>query len=235
MENNNDLLLLNNVHSGYGDVPIIQGASLKVCDGEIVALLGRNGVGKTTLLKTIMGILPIKDGEILFDNNSLKGKKSYQIARYGIGYVPQGREVFANLTVRENLEAGGALRKGRKIPEMIFDYFPRLKERLSQKAGSLSGGEQQMLAVGRAMAGEPKILLLDEPTEGIQPSIVDAIQDIIIAINKETKLTIIVVEQNLSFVLGMAERYYVMEKGSIVDEGIVDESTEDKVQSYLTV
>lgn len=228
-------LVVRDLHTYYGDSHILQGLNISIQPGEVVALLGRNGVGKTTFFKTLIGILPIGGGDIIFDGTSLKGLKQHMIARRGIGYVPQGREVFADLTIKENLLVGCMAAKTNKIPEAIFEYFPILKERLSQKAGTLSGGQQQMLAIGRALACNPRLLLLDEPTEGIQPNIVDDISGIIKRINKELNLSIIVVEQNLDFAYNTAERFYIMEKGQIVDEGKIDENSAAIIEKHLTI
>jgi urea transport system ATP-binding protein len=231
-------LTIKDVHSFYGPSHILHGASLEVERGKIATLLGRNGMGKTTLLRTIMGLTPAKTGEIVFDGKRIEHLKPYDIYDGGVGYVPQGRHMFPFLTVQENLRMGLRNKRQRNpaIFEKLFEYFPILKERLKQKAGTLSGGEQQQLAIARALAGEVKIMLLDEPTEGIQPSIVDEILELLVEINRTDELTILLVEQNMELALSVAESYFVMEKGVIVDGGSVAQmDKEDVIRNYLVV
>jgi urea ABC transporter ATP-binding protein UrtE len=236
------LLELQQVEVAYRQSLICQGVSLGVDSNEVVCLLGRNGVGKTTLMRALMGILPNRAGRILFDGRDITSLPSHERARLGMAYVPQGRLVFPQLTVAENLRSGtmiGAAGSGRSgfgpVDESLFGYFPILRERLGQRAGTLSGGEQQMLALGRALAANPRLLLLDEPSEGIQPSIVQQIRDIIIRIARDRNLAVLLVEQNLKFATGASSRGYVMDKGSIVAEGSVAELAKDSVVSqHLT-
>ncbi|MGH6881211.1 ABC transporter ATP-binding protein [Hypericibacter sp.] len=237
------LLELAQVEVAYRQSLICQGVSLAVDRKEVVCLLGRNGVGKTTLMRSLMGILPNRAGKILFDGQDMTHLPSHERARRGMAYVPQGRLVFPQLTVAENLRSGtligeAAARKRAgfgPVDESVFGYFPILRERLGQRAGTLSGGEQQMLALGRALAANPRLLLLDEPSEGIQPSIVQQIRDIIARIAVERNLAVLLVEQNLKFATGASTRGYVMDKGQIVAEGSVAELAKDAVVSqHLT-
>jgi urea ABC transporter ATP-binding protein UrtE len=236
------LLELAQVEVAYRQSLICQGVSLAVDRKEVVCLLGRNGVGKTTLMRSLMGILPNRAGRILFDGQDVTNLPSHERARRGMAYVPQGRLVFPQLTVAENLRSGtmiGAAGSGRSgfgpVDESLFGYFPILRERLGQRAGTLSGGEQQMLALGRALAAHPRLLLLDEPSEGIQPSIVQQIRDIIMRIARDRNLAVLLVEQNLKFATGASSRGYVMDKGRIVAEGSVAELAKDSVVSqHLT-
>ena len=232
------ILSLENVDVRYGQSHVLYGINLGVDEGKIVALLGRNGVGKTTMMRSIIGLTPPSAGKILFKGKDIARHPAYTIARQGIGYVPQGREIIPNLTVKENLLLGTIIRNGKigTIPEEIFDYFPILKERLDQKGGTMSGGQQQMLAIGRAIAGNPSLLLLDEPSEGIQPSIVEQLRDVIKQLNVERGLSILLVEQNTEFAFGIADKCYVLDKGHICDEGTVDEIRDDEIiRKYLAL
>jgi urea transport system ATP-binding protein len=207
------------LHSGYGAGDILQGVSLRVEPGEIVAVVGRNGVGKTTLMRTVMGLVPASAGTVRFGAEELSRAPVQARARLGIGYVPQGKQIFPDLTVRENLRMGERINGGRAVDhEVAYQYFPRLRERLSQKGGTLSGGEQQALALARALIGSPDLLLLDEPSEGVQPSIVQQIGEVLLRLKSERALTILVVEQNASLIESVAERGYVMEKGRTIAE-----------------
>ena len=219
------ILTIEDLHASYGGSLILQGVNLSVQKGEIKALMGRNGMGKTTLLKTIMGLLAPQAGNILFDGHAIQGRQTHEIASRGISYVPQGREIFGEFTVWENLRLGTLRnpRRMRKIPRDIFEYFPILYERRNQRAGSFSGGEQQMLAIARALVGQPELLLLDEPSEGIQPSIVDQICEILKKINIETGLTILIVEQNVDMIMDIAAVCSFMEKGQIVQTCPIDD------------
>jgi urea transport system ATP-binding protein len=232
------LLGLEGVSAAYGGTVICQEVRLTVDCGEVVCLLGRNGVGKTTLLRSIMGIVPNGGGRILFNDRDISALPSYARAKAGLAYVPQGRLIFPQLTVAENLRSGtliGGDGSFREVADAVFDYFPRLRERLGQRAGSLSGGEQQMLAIGRALGGRPSLLLLDEPSEGIQPTIVQQIRDLIVRLASERQLGVLLVEQNLKFAGGASARGYVMDKGQIVAEGSVAEiSREAVVAEHLT-
>jgi urea transport system ATP-binding protein len=232
------MLSVADVHVAYGRTPALTGPSLTVGAGEIVSIIGRNGVGKTTLLKAIVGILRASSGTIHLDGEDVTRLPAHARARRGLGYVPQGRMIFAGLSVEENLLIGADLSpaRGRALVEEILTEFPRLRERYRQRGETLSGGEQQMLALGRALAGGPKVLLLDEPSEGIQPSIVEEIGARITAISRARGLAIVLVEQNIEFAAALAQRVYVMEKGriarEIAPERVMDE---DIVRDYLAV
>jgi branched-chain amino acid transport system ATP-binding protein len=206
------------IHAGYGQVPVLNGASLRVAAGERVVIIGRNGVGKTALLRTLMGFLRCRSGRIRLHGRDVTRLPPHARARLGVGYVPQGREVFPALTVRENLAMGAVARGRSGRMDELLEIFPRLGERLAQRGGSLSGGEQQILAIARALMGEPTLLLLDEPTEGIQPSIVDEILHRLVGINTRLGVTMILVEQNLDFAREFAQRAYTMLKGQITEE-----------------
>lgn len=228
------MLKIENLHASYGGSLVLHGVNLSIRPGEIQALMGRNGMGKTTLMRTIMGLLSSRSGTITFDGQPIQDLRTHEIAAKGLGYVPQGREIFGDFTVWENLHLGTLKlpRNQRKLPEDVFDYFPILKERQNQKAGSFSGGQQQMLAIARALVTRPKMLLLDEPSEGIQPSIVDQISEILKKINAETGLTILIVEQNVDMVLETATRCAFMEKGRIVETCSMEDIRKD--ESILT-
>lgn len=231
-------LLVRDLWSGYGETVVLQGMTFTVQPGEVVALLGRNGVGKTTLLKTIVGILRPRSGEVLLDGVPITGLMPHEIAVRGVAYVPQGRGIFPKLTVRENLLLGTKGRRDRRrtIPKSIYDYFPVLRERLDQLGGTLSGGEQQMLAIARALAAEPAILLLDEPSEGIQPSIVIRLGEILQRIHQERGISILLVEQNLDLALSTADRCLIMEKGRAVYESTPSElEASDVIQRFLVI
>ena len=226
------------VHTYYGPSHVLHGASLEVEKGRIAALLGRNGMGKTTLLRSIMGLTPAAQGEISLGEVRIDRLQPFEIFDLGVGYIPQGRHVFPFLTIQENLRLG--LRDKRKRdPEIfakLFEYFPILAERRKQKAGTLSGGEQQQLAIARALAGEVQIMLLDEPTEGIQPSIVDDILELLVRINRDEGLTILLVEQNMELALSVAQDFFVMEKGVIVEAGRVEGMDKHRIiNEYLVV
>jgi len=224
------MLKIENLHASYGGSLVLHGVNLSIQPGEIQALMGRNGMGKTTLMRTIMGLLSSRSGTITFDGQPIQNLRTHEIAAKGLGYVPQGREIFGDFTVWENLHLGTLKlpRNQRKVPEEVFDYFPILKERKNQKAGSFSGGQQQMLAIARALVTRPKMLLLDEPSEGIQPSIVDQISEILKKINAQTGLTILIVEQNVDMVLETATRCAFMEKGRIVETCSMEDIRKDE-------
>jgi branched-chain amino acid transport system ATP-binding protein/urea transport system ATP-binding protein len=214
------VLEIDGLESGYGGSLVLRGLSFAVAEGESVALLGRNGMGKTTLLRAIMGLLPARRGEVRFAGQRLDGRRPEQIAKAGIAFVPQGREIFADLSVEENLLLGamGRAGLGAAVPEEIYGRFPILKERRRQRGGTLSGGQQQQLAIGRALAGRPRLLLLDEPSEGLQPSIV---QEVAKALRREVSaegLTLITVEQNVDLALRVADRCLFLENGDLVAE-----------------
>jgi urea transport system ATP-binding protein len=231
------MLKLQQIEVGYGDSMVVRNASLRVNDNQVVCVIGRNGVGKTTILKTIIGILTPKNGSILFKNENITSKSPSSRARKGIGYVPQGREIFPKLTVYENLLLGleASTEKKKRIPEEIYQYFPILKEFAKRNGGDLSGGQQQQLAIARALVANPSFLLLDEPTEGIQPNIVAEIQEVIRTIKKKGQTSIILVEQNLEFAKNVADYIYVIDHGTVVYEGYAKDINEEKVKQYLSV
>jgi urea transport system ATP-binding protein len=222
----------------YGASHTLWDLDLQVKQGSCVCLMGRNGVGKTTLLKSIMGLIPVADGSIQFDGIDLSRAKAETRAELGIGYVPQGREIFPLLTVEENLKTGlrAANKQGiKKVPDSIYEIFPVLKQMLKRRGGDLSGGQQQQLAIGRALVLNPRLLILDEPTEGIQPNIVSEIGDVIIRLNKELGVTVLLVEQKLPFARKVADSFCIMDRGRHVAVGAIDELNETMVKRYLTV
>ena len=231
------MLRVSALNQFYGESHTLWDVDMAIRAGSCVCLMGRNGVGKTTLLKTIMGLIPAKDGRIEFDGVDLTGMPSEQRARHGIGYVPQGREIFPLLTVEENLRTGlVAVGKSRApIPERVFELFPVLRDMLRRRGGDLSGGQQQQLAIGRALVLDPKMLILDEPTEGIQPNIVHEIGDIILRLNKEAGLTVLLVEQKLPFARRVGQRFMLMDRGRKVASDDMAQLTDDLVSEYLTV
>ncbi|MFM7279460.1 MAG: urea ABC transporter ATP-binding subunit UrtE [Microcystis aeruginosa] len=232
------MLHISDLNVYYGESHILRDVDLNINAGEMVCLIGRNGVGKTTLLKTLMGILKPRAGAISYEQENLINKTSDQRARLGLGYVPQGRDIIPRLTVKENLtlglEALPTKRKNATIPEEIFDLFPDLKTMLSRMGGDLSGGQQQQLAIARALVGEPKLLILDEPTEGIQPSIILEIEAAVRRIVASKGIAVLLVEQHLHFVR-QADRYYAMQKGGIVASGFTSELSQEVIQRFLAV
>ncbi|MBE9244197.1 urea ABC transporter ATP-binding subunit UrtE [Microcystis aeruginosa LEGE 00239] len=232
------MLHISDLNVYYGESHILRDVDLNINAGEMVCLIGRNGVGKTTLLKTLMGILKPRAGTINYEQQNLINKTSDQRARLGLGYVPQGRDIIPRLTVKENLvlglEALPTKRKNATIPEEIFDLFPVLKTMLSRMGGDLSGGQQQQLAIARALVGEPKLLILDEPTEGIQPSIILEIEAAVRRIVASKGIAVLLVEQHLHFVR-QADRYYAMQKGGIVASGFTSELSQEVIQRFLSV
>lgn len=232
------LLDLTDLASGYGDETVLQGVDMQIKAGEIVAVIGRNGVGKTTLMRTLAGLLAPRAGKIQFSGTDVTGHSADLRARAGIGYIPQGRDVFPELTVRENLLVGEVAGAGRFEADYdkVYHFFPILKERARQRAGTLSGGQQQQLAIARAMIANPSLMLLDEPSEGIQPSIIKDIARNVRALNAEANMAVLLVEQNLDLIVAMAERGYVMEKGRLVAELDRDQITSrEAVRTYLTI
>jgi urea transport system ATP-binding protein len=261
------VLTLRSVETDIGGSRILRGVNLEVRAGEVVALMGRNGVGKTTTLKSITGVLPVRSGEVIFESESINRWSSDARARAGIAYVPQGRDIFPHLTVEENLQIGLVVhgRRGpeaRKALDRVFSLFPVLKDMLSRKGGVLSGGQQQQLAIGRALLTNPKLLILDEPTEGIQPSIIDQIGDtlkklkaprppeevleaannevqriknVVQELKKERALAILLVEQYVDFCREVSDRFYAMDRGAVTISGNISELTDDVVKQHLQV
>ncbi|MFT8888510.1 MAG: urea ABC transporter ATP-binding subunit UrtE [Ethanoligenens sp.] len=230
------MLKIHDLHAGYGDGEVLTGVDLQAEKGKIVCLLGRNGVGKTTLLRSIMGLIKVSQGLVSLNDTNLTKLSTYQRARAGIGYVPQGRDIFPQMTVEENLLLGLEVRGGNgKIEDRIFELFPVLKAMLSRKGGDLSGGQQQQLAIARALMSHPRLLILDEPTEGIQPSIIQDIGRVITRLKNEGDMMIFIVEQYLEFVLEIADYCYVMEKGSIVLDGPVDQINVNEVKKHIAI
>jgi urea transport system ATP-binding protein len=254
------MLTLSNLHVSYDGSRILRDVSLTVAPGEVVCLMGRNGVGKTTTLKAITGLVKLDNGTIRIGEQELSGSRPEERARHGLGYVPQGRDIFPNLTVWENLRIG-AVAQGRKLNgevDRVFQLFPVLKEMTQRKGGVLSGGQQQQLAIGRALLTNPKVLLLDEPTEGIQPNIIDQIGETIKKLrshglgeedqeraeeigraikllHKEGQIGILLVEQYLDFCIDVGDRFYIMDRGSIVAQGTIPELNDELVKQHLTV
>jgi ABC-type branched-subunit amino acid transport system ATPase component len=231
------MLTLEDVSFGYGPIEICHDLNLEIQPGEVVCLLGRNGMGKTTLLEGLMGLNRQSQGRILFKGINISNDPTHVRAKRGLSWVPQGRRIFPDISVRDNLRLGSLTHHAQfqAVPETIFDYFPVLSERLDQKGSTLSGGEQQMLAIGRALVGQPDLMLLDEPSEGLAPLIVEAIGQLIVRLRNEG-ITFLLAEQNLPFALSVASRGYVLEKGRIVDGGDVTTLQSHKVvRDYLMV
>lgn len=234
------LLKTEGLWAGYGGKPVLQGVDLAIGKGEIVAVIGRNGVGKSTLMKSLIGLLPSFKGGVSFAGSDIRRLPAHKRARLGIGYVPQGRDVFPRMTVEENLIVGASIAPGAKVDLAVYDeiyrYFPILAERRHQRAGTLSGGQQQQLAIGRVLVGRPSLILLDEPSEGIQPSIVQDIARIAVELNRTTGVAIAFVEQNIDMIRAMAQRCYVMDKGRITAE-LTPEMLDSRetVRRYLAV
>jgi urea transport system ATP-binding protein len=236
------MLELKQINAYYGESHILRDVTFTVSDGEVVCLMGRNGVGKTTTLKVITGLLPARSGDLVFDGENVTKVSTDRRARRGLAIVPQGREVIPHLTVRENLQLGFWARSdspSAAVEKAAFDevyhLFPKLTQILHRPGGVLSGGEQQQLAIGRALLSNPKLLLLDEPTEGIQPSIVDQVEDVILGFKKSRRFAILLVEQGLHFAARLAEKYIVMAKGAVVVAGKSDELSAEMVRQHLTV
>lgn len=235
------MLELDGIHSYYGSSHVLHGVSLRIDEGEVLALLGRNGAGKSTTLKSVIGLVPPRAGAVRFLDADVVGRSPHQIARMGLAYVPEERRIFTDLTVRQNLEMGtvalgGKRRRGTWPVERVVELFPNLGERMNALGRHLSGGEQQMLAIGRALMSDPRILLLDEPSEGLAPAVVDAMQDTLAAL-KEQNLTVLLAEQSVEFVKGLADRACVLDKGVIVHEApmrrlLVDRELTDR---YLAI
>ncbi|MBN9671954.1 urea ABC transporter ATP-binding subunit UrtE [Roseibium aggregatum] len=222
-------------HVAYGQSEVLHGLDFTVAPGEIIAIMGRNGMGKTTLMKSLMGIVPTKTGAAAVDGIDITTLKSYERVAKGIAYVPQGRMIFPTMTVQENIETGLTLSGKSKVPENIYELFPVLLDMKGRRGGNLSGGQQQQLAIARALATDPKVLLLDEPTEGIQPSIIREMARVLKRIRDERGLSIVVSEQVLSFALDVADRVLVLENGRLVHDEPRSSVDEEKVAAFLSV
>ncbi len=232
-----NLLSVRGVNQSYGGSHTLWDVDVAVTPGSRTCLMGRNGMGKTTLLKCVMGLLHVSSGEMAFAGTDIRRLPAESRARLGIGYVPQGREIFSHLTVEENLRIGLGVREDRRrtIPPQIFELFPVLKLMLNRRGGDLSGGQQQQLALGRALVLEPTLLILDEPTEGIQPNIVHEIGDVILKLNRDAGVTVLLVEQKLPFARRVASEFLILEKGRSVAAGPIDALTDDVVHQHLSV
>ncbi len=232
------LLSASDLRSGYGTSDVLQDVDITVEHGEVVGVLGRNGVGKTTLMKTLIGLLPARAGQILFQDQDVTKLSADARARLGIGYVPQGRGIFPHMTVRDNLRMGGLINAEKRTLDfdLVYGYFPFLKDRQTQRGGTLSGGQQAMLAIARALISAPDLLLLDEPSDGVQPSIVEEIGDFIKSLNEERGLTVLIVEQNIDLMQTVAKRAYALDKGrvvaSVVREDLMDTQ---RVAAFLAI
>ena len=235
------MLKLNNVSSSYGESKVIKNVSLEISSGKFFAILGKNGMGKTTLLKTIMGLMDKSEGEISLDETNLSKVPTNLRAKFGLGYVPQGRGILPQFTVQENMMIGSFARQKENTNdvnedvEFVLKLFPILKDFQKRRGGDLSGGQQQQLAIARALLTKPKILILDEPTEGIQPNIVEEIEDVLMKLNKDLKLTIILVEQSVGFVKKAANDFIILERGEVVENGSASKISDNLVDKYLTI
>lgn len=228
------MLKIHNLSASYGESNVISGLNMEIHKGKIVCLIGRNGVGKSTTLKSIMGLVKTPEGSIEMNGTEMIKMPTYDRVKLGIGYVPQGRDIFPQMTVQENLELGLQKSGEKAVPDYIYELFPILPEFSKRKGGDLSGGQQQQLAIARALVTKPDILILDEPTEGIQPSIIQSIGEAIKKVNKDLGLTVFIVEQYLDFVLGISDYLYLMEKGNIVLQGETGSIPKDEVQRMMT-
>ena len=235
------MLKLDNVSSSYGESRVIKNVSLEISSGRFFAILGKNGMGKTTLLKTIMGLMDRSEGEISLDEKNISKVSTNLRAKYGLGYVPQGRGILPQFTVQENMMIGSFAREKENLNnvnedvEFVLKLFPILKDFQKRRGGDLSGGQQQQLAIARALLTKPKILILDEPTEGIQPNIVEEIEDVLMKLNKDLKLTIILVEQSVGFVKKAANDFIILERGEVVEKGSASKISDQLVDKYLTI
>tara|TARA_B100001057_G_scaffold360354_1_gene362684 strand:+ start:1290 stop:1997 length:708 start_codon:yes stop_codon:yes gene_type:complete len=235
------MLKLDNVSSSYGESKVIKNVSLEISSGKFFAILGKNGMGKTTLLKTIMGLMDKSEGEISLDETNLSKVSTNLRAKFGLGYVPQGRGILPQFTVQENMMIGSFARQKENTNdvnedvEFVLKLFPILKDFQKRRGGDLSGGQQQQLAIARALLTKPKILILDEPTEGIQPNIVEEIEDVLMKLNKDLKLTIILVEQSVGFVKKAANDFIILERGEVVEKGSASKISDKLVDKYLTI
>lgn len=235
---NSAILEIDSLNVSYGETRVIKDLSMKCQHGEILAILGRNGMGKTTLLKSIAGVLPPDSGQIDFRGEDITDLQAEKRALKGITLIPQGREIFPDLTVAENLKMGSYAAGDRDAldRDRIFEYFPILEERLQQKGGTLSGGQQQMLAIGRGLIANPDLMLLDEPSEGIQPSIINQIGDIIPDIHQKENVPVVIVEQNIDLVFDVADRGYIIENGRMVEDGLIEELQDDAlIKEYIGI
>ncbi len=232
------MLKLQNLNGYYGNSRALKDVNIEMGDREFLSVLGRNGVGKTTLMRAIFGLLDKTEGQILFDGKDLLKMPTHDRAKAGIGYVPQGRGILPRFTVGENLKMGGFARtsdRGEELQSLVFEMFPILKEFISRKGGNLSGGQQQQLAIGRALLTDPQVIILDEPTEGIQPNIVEQIEDAIIALNRNHNITILLVEQDIKFSRRASSRFVILEKGAVVSAGPIKELTDELVHQHMAV
>ena len=230
------MLTISNLNQYYGGSHILRDVSFEIPKGACTTILGRNGVGKTTLLKCLVGLVPVRSGSLTFNGVDITALPPYERARLGVGFVPQGREIFPRLTVEENLLMGLATKSGSaKVPGRIFEMFPVLKDMLHRRGGDLSGGQQQQLAIGRALASDPKLLILDEPTEGIQPSIIKDIGNVIASLAKGGEMAILLVEQYYDFAQNLADHYVVMSRGEVVKAGRGADMERDNVRSMLAI
>jgi urea transport system ATP-binding protein len=232
------LLELTDVTAGYGQTPVLLDINMQVDKGDMVCILGRNGVGKTTLLRSIIGLNKVNKGSIIFDADDITKAPTYKRSRYGIAYIPQGREIIPYLSVLDNLKLGLTANRNKKsanLLEEVFEFFPMLRQHLKRQGGLLSGGQQQQLAIARGLMSDPQMILLDEPTEGIQPSIVQEIEATLRRINSEKGITVMVVEQKIDFAKQLAHRFFMMEKGAVVAQGHTRELDDTLVHRYLAV
>ncbi|AUC96251.1 MULTISPECIES: urea ABC transporter ATP-binding subunit UrtE [Bradyrhizobium] len=230
------MLELTDVDAFYGNSRALQGINLMVGNGEFLSVLGRNGVGKTTLMRSILGLMDRVTGRLSLDGADISPLRTYQRAKAGIAYVPQGRGILPKFTVRENLTLGTfAAKSANGIEEWVLELFPVLKDFLNRYGGNLSGGQQQQLAIARALLAQPKVILLDEPTEGIQPNIVEQIEDVITRLNRERGITVVLVEQNVAFARRASHRFALLEKGRVVAKGAIGELTDDLIQLHMAV
>ena len=229
------MLAISDLHVAYGQSEVLHGLNVSVASNEIVAIMGRNGMGKTTLMKSLMGIVPTRSGSVAMDGAEISGMKSYERVAKGLAYVPQGRMIFSTMTVQENIETGLTVTGARKVPPDLYEMFPVLSQMMRRRGGDLSGGQQQQLAIGRALALRPKLLILDEPTEGIQPSIIKDIERAIRKLTGSGEMAILLVEQYYDFAQDLADHYVVMSRGEVVAQGKGATMDDDNVRALLAV